>query len=341
MYLMMTLFYLFILFLYFVKKKENMSLCSIFFIGFILILIATFRNPELPDYYTYLSFKLASLSEEYYERFEPSMFFIRSFSDWITSSHYMFFFIYALLAVIIKLYALNRLTNLFFLSLLCYVAMDFPIHEMIQMRAAVSMGIALWAFIFIYKRQLGAYIATTLLAVSFHYSAMLIFPLYFLNPYSINKKLQIILLAVSFLIGIVGIGCTYWIQFISFDFVQKLFHAYQYQTLIEDEAFSIFSITVVVLTAVQLFLLLHADRLQLYNRYIYLLLKVQNLSIISFFLFNDMPIVGGRISEYYRIAFIVSVPLIIYICNNRIVARLIVVALCCMFYFRFFTLYYL
>lgn len=334
----MTIFYCIVSFFCVVKQKEYVTYQHIAFISLLLILIATFRNPELPDYDVYLGFKLHAFDDE---RFEPSIFLIRSVSDWISSSYYVFFSIYALLAVVIKLCALNQLTNLFFLSLLCYIGMDFPIHEMIQMRAAVAMGIMLWSFVFIYERRYWSYLGIVLLAVFFHYSALLILPLYFLNPYSINKRLQIIILLISFSMGLAGIGLAYWVQFIPFEFVQNLFQAYQYQTFVENESFNPFSITIIVLTIVQIILLSYADKLQMYNRYIYLLLKVQSASIVSFFLFNDMPIVGGRISEYYRIAFVISVPLIIYVCRYRNMGKLIVVAFCSIFYIRFLTLYYL
>jgi len=333
----MIILYCVVLFFCIIRRKEYVTYQHIAFVSLLLIFIATFRSSTLPDYDAYLGFKLDAFDDE---RYEPSIFLIRSLSDWVSSSYYTFFFIYALLAVVIKLCALNQLTDLFFLSLLCYIGMDFPIHEMIQMRAAVAQGIMLWSFIFIYEKRLVLYAWTVLLAVFFHYSALLILPLYLLKPYSINKKLHIIMLFISFVIGLTKIGFTYLVQFVPIEFVQGLFQAYQYQTFVEEEFFSPFSMTIIVLTITQIILLLKADKIRMHNRYIYLLLKVQSASIISFFLFNDMPIVGGRISEFYRIAFIVSVPFVIYICNNRIVARLIVVVLCSMFYLRFLTLYY-
>lgn len=319
----------------------HVSQQHVFLIELGLIGIATFRSPDLPDYGAYLDFKLASLDEEYYARFEPATFIIRSFSDWLSDSYYLFFLIYALISVVIKICAIQKLTTLFYLSLLSYLSFDFPIHEMIQMRAAVSMGIMLWALLFVYDKRIWPFIGLVLLAISFHYSAILVLPLYFLNPHEINTKKQISFLLGAFVLGVMKVGLGYWIQFIPIAFIQNLYQIYHSHEMIEENGTSIFSFTILMLTILQFILLFNVNKLQEHNKYIYLLLKIQTISLCSFFIFNDMPMIGGRISEFYRIPFIISIPLISFLLKNRTKGKVIVVAVCLVFFIRFFTLYYL
>lgn len=331
----MSIVYFLLCCLCFVRNKLSWPLIVVIIL--ILCLIATYRDPFLPDYESYYNFRVHYVNDE---RLEPSTFLIRDISIFLSNSFYLFFFIYALIAITLKLVAIHRLTNYVVLSLLAYLALDFPIHEMIQMRVAVAMGFMLLSLPYIYEKKIVQFIFIVALATTFHYTALLALPLYFINVENINKRREIFLLLLSFLVGLLKTGITFIIGYIPIDFVQYLYNMYKQTDIFSNEE-SIFSIMIMCLFVIQMFLLWNVEKISTTNKYIFLLIKIQTISLCSFFLLNDMPTIAGRVSEFYRIAFIISIPLIVPLFKQNIIGKFLTVIICTVFYFRLLSLYYI
>lgn len=331
----MSILFFLLCFLSFIRNK--LSWPFIIIVIFILCLIATYRDSSLPDYINYYNFIVYNINNE---RLEPSTFLIRNISFLLSNSFYIFFFLYALISITLKLIAIHQLTKYVILSIIAYLAIDFPIHEMIQMRAAVAMGCVLFSLPYIYERKKIQFILITAIATTFHFTALLAVPLYFINAKIVNKKREIFLIALCFCIALFKGGITFIIEYIPIDFVQQLFHMYKQQNISFNEE-SIFSIMIMCLLIIQMILLCNIEKISLSNKYIFLLIKIQTISLCSFFIFHDIPIVAGRISEFYRIAYVISIPLIVPLFKQHIIGKIIVVLICSVFYIRLLTLYYI
>ena len=329
------IFIFFILVLLCFIKIKNKKVYSIL-IGILLVFVATFRDTTLPDAQNYIDFA-ENIYEE--ERYEPITIIIKNISDIFSSNYRIFFFIYALISIFLKIYSINHISNLIFYSILAYYSILFPIHEMIQIRAALAVSLILISLPYIYHRDKKYFLIIALSTLA-HYSALIALPLYWLNPYNINKKWNYIIILISFLLAFFKIVISFLISLIPIPFINNLYNAYQIQNQIEGIENSIFSLSIFLIIFVHIMLIMHANRIYKKFKYIYLYLKIQTISIALFFLFNDIPVIGGRLSELLRCVIIFTLPLLIYVFNKRIYGSLIAITICTLFFIRFYTLYY-
>lgn len=97
------------------------------------------------------------------------------------------FLTYALISVPLKLTLLWKLTPYVFTSLIVYVGIYYPMHDVVQIRCGAAIAFLLWAMIPLNKRQY--FKATVLLVVAtlFHYSSLAFLPILLFGNMKINK----------------------------------------------------------------------------------------------------------------------------------------------------------
>ena len=139
-----------------------------------------------------------------FSRFEPSFYFI------IVLSKLLFhdtvrgvFIIYAFFALLIKAVAIQKLLGRSFLALFVYICLFYVLHELTQMRAAVAISIFLLSLPDVINRKPIAFYFKVLCAVFFHYSALLMVPLYFFNKRS----------SIFYFLPVMAIVCTLFIPY--------------------------------------------------------------------------------------------------------------------------------
>ena len=177
--------------------RSNLSISKRFIyiipIGVILILIAELRPIGLDrDSLAYVNTinSFTSLFESNFYDKEPLFWLIVAMNKYFFGNYYirMVFITYAILGVTLKLYEIQKLSLLPLLSIFIYTSHYFVFHEMTQIRAGVASGIFLLAIPNIFNRNLKAYLLKTILALMFHYSAIVMIFIYFINPTKLNKK---------------------------------------------------------------------------------------------------------------------------------------------------------
>jgi len=115
-------------------------------------------------------------------RFEPTFFLIILISKWMFHDPVRgVFIIYATIAVIIKALAIRRILGISFFSLFVYICLFYILHELTQIRVGVAIGVFLFALDDIHQRKPVAYFIKALIAMLFHYSALIMLPLFFFN----------------------------------------------------------------------------------------------------------------------------------------------------------------
>ena len=171
-----------------------------FLIGLILILIAGLRevgiDPDSENYeYTFHNY-FKSNSEDV---IEPSFLAISYLLNFVTDNVHALFLLYALLGVTLKLYAFKKASHFYFLPPLCYISFYFILHELTQIRAGIVSGIFLIAILLISAEEKKKAFVLLLVGAMFHYSALTLLPVLFLNNHPLGKKGTIfLLLAIPF-----------------------------------------------------------------------------------------------------------------------------------------------
>lgn len=172
------------------RSDKNLDMRIYYAVMFVLLLFfAAFRNGELlPDYDNYQEYFRIKAELPYVE---PSFYTIRSIARFLSfdgDGEYMMFFIYALLGISLKYYAILKYSPYATFSICIWISSMFILHDMIQMRASVASGILLILIPILYQRKLAVAIILMVIAFCFHNSAMFFVILLFLNPHKIDKR---------------------------------------------------------------------------------------------------------------------------------------------------------
>lgn len=241
--------------------------------------------------------------------------------------------VYALVGVSCKLFAIKKLTPLWFASAFFYFCFYFLVHEFTQIRAGVSAGIFLLSLPSLWSRNLKKYLLYCLTAFLFHYSALIMLPLWFL-PLVMNKR--------WFLLGIIPLA--YLLYFLNIRILLLIpiepirIKLESYQALQEAGNTMFANVNVFkpfIIAKVALYFLFYKYRhyLTQQNTYFPLFLVLFGLSISTYILFFFLPALATRASEFIGVVEIIIVPFVIYLCKPKFGGRLAIFALGCLFYF--------
>lgn len=302
------------------QRKSTYRVVYYCFAGFLLVLVAGLRPEEIcRDYSEY---------RRYYEGIktignvflvEPTFVLITL----ITTRIEWLMLIYASLSMTITLLATKRLTEFYFLSLLIFFSSYFLVHEMTQIRIGVSVGLLLLCIEQIYDRNAWRFILTAVAASAFHYSAIIVFPLYFLKTKKINVPVYAAIIPVAYVLHFVGIHFTSLLFLIPTgeSIQQKLMiHQLAMSTEAEVPQINVFNIIQVIRVVFICILLWKSSLLQSRNRFFVLLIKIYIFSVSSFVLFADVPVFSFRISDLLGIVEIILIPMFLYILKQKFVA---------------------
>lgn len=136
---------------------------------------------------------------------EPSFkLIVNVFQGTMGTNFWLFISTYSVLAIVIKLYFLKKYSPFFMLSVLVYVCYNFLIHDMTQVRAALSLAF-FWLAVDKYsENSLKKSFVFFMLAVVLHASAVAGGVIYFLNKRTLNKAffffVVIFAYAISFIV---------------------------------------------------------------------------------------------------------------------------------------------
>lgn len=284
-------------------------------VGLALILIAAFRDGADVDYRGYVDYYNNIEQETIEPTFHLICYLVKIF---FFDNVVFLFLIYALLGVSLKLIAIKQLTRLSLLSVAMYISFYYILHDMTQIRAGVASGILLLCVKPLFTRNLKKFLFLAIIASLFHYSALIIFLLWFISPNSLNKNKYACLIPLGYVCYFAGISMSKLLTLLPFDAVQAKVEAYFYLTEFSDGPSSnVFNVLFLLRCFIAYVILWKVDFIALSNKYTYLLLKIYFLSLFSFLLFADIPGFAFRISELLGIVEIILFPLMIYIYTPR------------------------
>ncbi len=316
--------FIFLIFLSFYTPKDYSLRYFIFvFLGLCLSFAAGIRE-GWSDYQNYVNGYHYAVAGDI-GALEVSFFLISRFVDFIFGNILGLFIIYGAIGVFLKLISIKQLTELWFLSLIIYVSNFYILHELIQMRAGVASGFLLLCIKPIYDRNWKLFLTFFLCAFFFHYSSLVILPLWFLT----NKPRKIFLY--------LSVPVAYFIYFTKINLVsvaipipaiQAKINLYQEMLAMgEQNQINVFNYVFLVKIMIFYILLWKIDLLQKKNQYATLLIKIFALSIFAFPVFATMPVIGFRISELFGIVEIILFPLLYYIAKPKVIPISVVISI--------------
>jgi hypothetical protein len=228
------------------------------------------------------------------------------------------FFIISLIGSIfvyksVKIYSDGRI-----MSMLLYFSLLFFILDMSGLRQGFALSIFFYSLQYVYKRKFWPYLVLLLLAGSFHWSAYLLIPLYFL----ISKRFSNLVLTCIFLISLsifmLKIG---WLQFVfvhifsgfSNEFIASKIFTYT-DTYESGRGFSANTIASIIFY-VSTFILCLYYRLNLEgkNKYFNMFLNIYMCQVVSYFALYEFIEMADRLRLYFLIANLILLPSMVFV----------------------------
>lgn len=299
---------------------------ELFFIGLILIILAGFRPLEyFNDSDTYLV--MIHLYDDIFQA-EPTFWLINQFNKRFLGGYdQVFFLIYAFLGISLKMIAIKRGSIYPLLSVYIYLCFYLILHDMTQIRVGVASGLFLLAIPDLANKDLKKYYLKTAIAMTFHYSAVIMVFLYFLKNNKINKSLYAVLPILGIALSLLG-NTTLSILDISSSFLPSFLSTKinTYILLLDDGVFNelnIYSIFSLSLIALYYFFLLNLRRIE--SRQNIILIKIFAIQLFTFYAFSSVPVIAGRVSEFLGISIVFLLPQLMSIFKTKIITLFFII----------------
>lgn len=302
-------------------KVEN--LYAYVLVGILLVVAATFRPTFMPDYESYVETITSNIGSE---RLEPS-FYLLSFLGRISGTNPLgTFFLYALFGTGIMMYVVKRDSKFVWFSILLFISIYFILGEMIQIRQAVAISLVMFSIKYIYDKSLKKYLITTIAAVLFHYSAIIMLPLYYLSPTRNNPKPYIYSIGICLIIGtMINFGVI--VDLINVQLISDLYYIKTAQQSIASLPPIYINIRFLIQIFICLFFWYYADKLNRYNKFSTIYLKLYSIGLCVFLLFYNVSDLADRLSTMFLIVEIMLIPMVINVVKPIWVSKLIILVI--------------
>jgi hypothetical protein len=222
-----------------------------------------------------------------------------------------FLVMFAIVGVSIKLFALLKYSKLPLLSLILYVFSYYLLNEYIQIRAGVATGIFLLAISDLAKGNAKRYFLKALLAIMFHWSSVVLLPLYFIVRY-IKTGMFYLLPFIGILLFIKGVNVNSALQeaLLPIEWLSNYYVSHSGQQE-EIKVFNLISISHVGLFIFVSFLNLRGK--EKIDEFDLVLFKIFSISLFLFFFLASfqLPVIAFRLNEYLNVVLLLLIPAIV------------------------------
>ena len=293
-------------------------------IGIALICISTFKPMTTTDAATY----------DYYFYFnddtiievatEPTYIYLSRFIMAHGGEVIVLFFIYAVLAILLKLTALWNTTPYVFTALIVYVGIYYPLHDVVQIRCGVAAGFLLWALVPLAKRQYFLAIALTIVATLFHYSSLAFVPILLVGNMKIGKYWKWLLgttVPVCLALYIMGFSA---LSLIPESVIEGKLDLYKEMSEAGDWAVYIPYKQLTFLTEFTLLyvFLFFYDTIEKHCIYAPILIKILVIEMGFLTMFTEIPVLGGRLHDLFGMFNALALTCCLYCIKPKYVVRI-------------------
>lgn len=232
--------------------------------------------------------------------------------------HGNFFYLlsfYAFISLLLKFYFIKNSTKFIFFSILLYYSYFFVLQDMTQIRVGLASGLLMVMIKFIIDRKIYTAISLFILAILFHTSSVIFFPIFFLSKNSINKKLYFGIIILSYVIyPYINNFTQLLIVYFDYDLVLRKANSYSLENGNRLNVFNAWQLIRLFLSFIFLF---YSNLLKIKNGYSIILIKLYIISTCVFVLLSDNPVFSGRISDLYAATDIILIPFLLYLIPNK------------------------
>ena len=214
------------------------------------------------------------------------------------------FFIYAIITIPLKVFALSKMTPYIFSALLIYIPIYFEVQDMIQIRAAAAATFLLSSILPLSRKQYLLSAILMICGIFFHYSAVAYLPFLLIGNRRLNQTWRIIIACVLPILIIMYLFKKDFLSLLPSDWLGGKIEFYKKTTEKGEwgSGFSPFYMVYIWIKCIMLFLCLY------YYKYITekspltpILINLFIASIFVILVFSSIPIISGRIGELYGI----------------------------------------
>lgn len=294
------------------KDKDKLVISIYVTAVAMMVLLAAFKPIGIDaDSLTYLDHYNGSTKVD----IEYSCLLICDIARDVFQSPQFIFVIYALLAIPIKAYGTTRMTDLWFVSLLVWLSNYFILHDLTQIRAAVSAGIFIYSLYFLQHGERLKYLLCITIACFFHLSAILLFFLVFLGNKPLSRTWKILLAVVPMLGYLLAFFKIDLIVYVPIPYIQERVEIYEEARDIAQsvmDEINIFNAVYLIRVLMYYLLLWKGDIISQHVKNYPLLIKIFSLSIICYTAFSFLPVLAFRTSELLGVVEILLIPYLAY-----------------------------
>lgn len=172
------------------------------------------------------------------------------------------------------------------------------------------------------EKNLKKFILLSVTAVLFHYSALILLPLYFLRKDKI-QKIYYFLIPIAYILYYSNINVISLIDIFNIEiFSNKIEYHVKYASMHRVNVYNLWQLAHIFMSYLYMWKwkILYGK-----NRFAVLLVKMNVLSIFAFVVLGDLPSFAFRISELLAVADIVSITFILYLFKNKWLSTLAII----------------
>ena len=312
---------------FFEDEKIQGNVWLLVCLGAVLTLYVAFRPEGIDkDYNAYMGYYnnpsgvVASLAE-------PTFKLINGFAR-MCGEPMLLFATYAFLAIPLKVYSLKRISPYWYLSILVWFTHLFIIQEMTQIRVAVASAIFLFSLPYIAEKRRLIAAVCLIMAVLFHYSALVLLPLVFIGNRPLTRTLKVLLFILPLLMYASPMLSMDLLKMVPIPFVQQKLQMYEELMIYEGGVWgdiNIFNVMAMVRLISYYFLLWKYDYLAERYPYVPMLMKIFCYSICLYVGLSFLPPVAMRIEELVSIIDCILLPLLAVLVRPHWLGRLSVI----------------
>lgn len=184
------------------KVLKNQSFAILSFI--LLFIIAGFRHEDIAnDSLAYkILFEEINISKSFFSfegRLEPGyQFFSQCIKLFISSSHVAMFTVSSFIIQLFCLRFIYKHSNNIWLSIFLFLTLRYYFFTVSAIRQGIALGICLWSYEFLIRNKVKKFYLLILLAITFHYSALIFAILPFIKNIQFTRKKMFL----AFLVGV-------------------------------------------------------------------------------------------------------------------------------------------
>ena len=290
------------------------KMLALMVIGIVLICLATLKPMTTADATTYEYYFFFNDDDLIEIATEPTYIYLSRLVLAFGGEVVVMFFIYAMLAIPLKLAALWKCTPYIFTAMIVYMGIYYPLHDVVQIRCGVATAFLLWALIPLAKRQYFMATGLTFVATMFHYSSLAFLPVLLIGNIRITKYWKIFLgvsIPICLILYLLNLGA---ISLLPSSFIEGKMDLYKEMSEAGDWE--------VYIPYKQLTFLAEFALLYLFLFFYDTIEEILVLEMAFITLFSEIPVLGGRLHDLFGMFNALAFTCCLYCIKPRYVARI-------------------